>query len=172
MQKDVWILDCSAVWSAPSAPLPIPNLVSPGAREMPSIARDEKREGRVILIGLDEKDTLYLLAFPEFCIGCPSNEKKNISVGTETNRNKICFGCVLVCFVKPKTNNQKFWFVLVCFGVSNINRNNWNKQNCFETNRNNPKLSENTKISSLSNCFGWSSVCFGSTETLKFAVWV
>jgi hypothetical protein len=33
---------------------------------MPSIARDEKREGRVILIGLDEKDTLYRLALLEF----------------------------------------------------------------------------------------------------------
>jgi hypothetical protein len=83
---------------------------------LPSIARDEKREGRVILIGLDEKDTLYCLAFPEFCIGCPSNEKKNISVGTETNRNKICFGCVLVCFVKPKPKTKNFglfWFVSV-----------------------------------------------------------
>ncbi len=36
---------------------------------------------------------------------------------------------------------QKFWFVLVCFGVSNLYQNNRNKQNCFETNRNNPKFS-------------------------------
>jgi hypothetical protein len=32
--------------------------------------------------------------------------------------------------------------LLVCFGVSNLYWNNWNKQNCFETNRNNPKFSE------------------------------
>jgi hypothetical protein len=36
------------------------------------------------------------------CIECPRNEKKNISVRTETNRNKICFPFVSVCFVKPK----------------------------------------------------------------------
>jgi hypothetical protein len=36
-----------------------------------------------------------------------------------------------------------------------------------ETNRNNPKFSENTQICSLSNCLGWSSVCFGSIETFE-----
>jgi hypothetical protein len=47
--------------------------------------------------------------------------------------------------MKPKTKK------LVCFGVSNLYRNNGNKQNRFETKRNNPKLSEkNTKVS---NCF-------------------
>jgi hypothetical protein len=35
-------------------------------------------------------------------LGCPRNEKKNFSVRTETNRNKICFAFVSVCFVKPK----------------------------------------------------------------------
>jgi hypothetical protein len=34
--------------------------------------------------------------------------------------------------------------------------------NCFETNRNNPKFLKNTNICSLSNWFGWSSVCFSS----------
>ncbi len=65
-----------------------------------------------------------------------SKQTKKIPVRTETNRNKICFCWVSVCFVKPKTENS------VCFGVSNLYRNNWNKQNCFETNRNNPKFSE------------------------------
>ncbi len=37
-------------------------------------------------------------------IGCPRNEKK-ISVRTETNRNKICFAFVPVCFVKPTKKN-------------------------------------------------------------------
>jgi hypothetical protein len=47
----------------------------------------------------------YLVASSSlaFYLGCPRNEKK--SVRTETNRNKICFCCVLVCFVKPNTNN-------------------------------------------------------------------
>ncbi len=59
------------------------------------------------------------------------------------NRNKpkqvlfwLCFG--LFC----ETKNQKIWFVSVCFSVFNLYRNIRNKQNCFETNRNNPKFSE------------------------------
>ena len=59
-------------------------------------------------------------------------------------------------------------FVSVFFGVSDLYQNNRNKQNCFETNRNNPKiLRKHTKICSLSNCFGFSSVCFSSIETSK-----
>ncbi len=40
-------------------------------------------------------------------IGRPrvSSKQKKISVRPETNRNKICFGCVSVCFVKPITTN-------------------------------------------------------------------
>jgi hypothetical protein len=84
-------------------------------------------------------------------LGCPrKKKKKKNSVRTKTNRIKICFGCVSICSLKPKTNNfSLFWFVLVCFGVSNLYRN---KQNCFESNRNNPKFSEQTKICSLSKC--------------------
>jgi hypothetical protein len=44
-------------------------------------------------------------------LGCPRNKQTKISVRTETNRNKICFGFVWVCFVKPKT--LKFRFVSV-----------------------------------------------------------
>ncbi len=59
----------------------------------------------------------------------------------ETNRNKICFGCVSVCFAKTKA--KKFGLFFVCFGVSNLYRNDQNKPNCFvtnRTNRNNPKI--------------------------------
>ncbi len=45
-------------------------------------------------------------------IGCPRNEKKIFSVRTETNRNKICFAFVSVCFVKPKKN---FFRLFWCF---------------------------------------------------------
>ncbi len=73
-----------------------------------------------------------------------------------------------------ETKHNKIQFVSVYFGVSNLYRNNQNKQNCFETNQNEPgktKFSEiNTKICSLSNCFGLSSVCFGSIETSKLSV--
>ncbi len=47
------------------------------------------------------------------------------------------FAFVSVCFVKPKKK-----LFSVCFGVLNLYRNNRNKQNCFETNRNNPEFSE------------------------------
>jgi hypothetical protein len=42
-------------------------------------------------------------------------QKQKISVGMETNRNKICFCCVSVYFVKPKT--KKFGLFFVCFSV-------------------------------------------------------
>jgi hypothetical protein len=38
-----------------------------------------------------------------------------------------------------ETKNKE---ILFCFGVSNLYRNNQNKQNCFKINRNNPKFSE------------------------------
>ncbi len=57
-----------------------------------------------------------------------------------SNRNKpkqdlfpVCFGL----FRRPKTKN---FGSFRCF--ESIYRNNWNKQNCLETNRNNPKFSE------------------------------
>jgi hypothetical protein len=47
------------------------------------------------------------------------------------------------------------------FDVSNLYQNNWNKQNCFETNRNNPKFSEkyqnmlSVKLLRLVFCLFW-----------------
>ncbi len=152
--------------------------------------------------------------------------KKNFWVRTETNRNKICFDCVSVCFMKPKS---KIFGLFRFVSVFRTYIDNGNKQNCFESNRNNPKFSEkyqnmlsiklfqlvfclfrfnwnietrcfgiefettkktvskqtktnrkkpkqrkilwkNTNICYLSNCFGWSSVCFNSIETSKLSV--
>jgi hypothetical protein len=45
-------------------------------------------------------------------VGCPRNEKKKFSVQTETNRNKIFFAFVSVCFVKPK---KHFFGLFRCF---------------------------------------------------------
>ncbi len=101
--------------------------------------------------------------------------------------NKFDSGIGFLYHCVLETNKQYFWFepkqtersvllfretkkqnISVCFGVSNLYRNNRNKQNCFKTNRNkpgNPKIfCKNTKICSLSNCFSWSSLCFGSIE--------
>ena len=41
-------------------------------------------------------------------LGCPRNKQKKISVRTESNRNKICFAFVSVCFVKQKTKIFRF----------------------------------------------------------------
>ncbi len=59
-----------------------------------------------------------------------------------------------------------FWFnrniETLCFGIEA------KKPKQTKTNRKNPKFSDkNTKICSLSNCFGWYSVCFFSIKTSK-----
>ncbi len=83
----------------------------------------------------------------------------------ETNPNKIRFGFVSVCFVKPKT--KKFWYVSVFRTYIETIETNRTFSKQTESTLNFPK---NTKICSLSNCFGWSSVCFDSIETLKLFV--
>ncbi len=103
--------------------------------------------------------------FDDLRIGCPRNNKKNFSL----NRNKpeqdlFCFS-VSNYIETTETKQILFWFVSVqteIFLLFRGHRNNWNKQNCFETNPNNPKFSENYQntVCSLWNCFGWSSVCF------------
>jgi hypothetical protein len=99
-------------------------------------------------------------------IGCPRNKQTKILVQTETNR-KI-YASVVFRFVSLNQKQK----ILVCFRVSNLYQNNWNKQNCFESNRNKPKQTETTlnflksiKICSLSNCFSWSSVYVSSLCT-------
>ncbi len=89
-------------------------------------------------------------------VGCPRNIHQKNSVRTETKTNKICFCCVSVCFVKPKTKNSGlFW----CFETN-------------ETNRKNPKFSEkyqyllSIKLFRLVFClfrFNWNieTLCFG-----------
>jgi hypothetical protein len=45
------------------------------------------------------------------------------------------------------------------------------KNRKYRKKQKNPKFSvKNCKICSLSNCFGWSSVCFGSIETSKLSL--
>ncbi len=91
-------------------------------------------------------------------LGCPRNKQKLISVRTETNRNKICFAFVS-WNQKPK--------VSVCFGVSNLNRNNRNKHNCFVTNRNNPKFSEKYPNILSFKLFGWVFCLFCFNQNIK-----
>ncbi len=112
-----------------------------------------------------------------------TEKNRTVSKQTETNQNnpkfsekdqKICslsncFGWSSVCFGSIETSK---------LSVSVQNQNNRNKQfrnkpKQTETNQNNPKFrAKNTKICSLSHCFGCSSVCFGSIETPKLSVLV
>jgi hypothetical protein len=92
-----------------------------------------------------------------FRLGCPRFVSWN-----QKQKNSVCFG------------------FLVFFGVSNLYRNNRNKQNCFETNRNNHKFSEkyqnllSIKLFRLVFClFGFhrkiETLCFGieAKQTVK-----
>ncbi len=81
----------------------------------------------------------------------------------KTNRNKICFAFVSVCFVKPK---RKKFGLFRCF--KHISK----QPKQTDLFRNKPKQTETTlnfwknfQIYSLLNCLGGSSVCFGSIET-------
>jgi hypothetical protein len=77
---------------------------------------------------------------------------------------------------KPKRDLFRF-----CFGLFRETKNN-KKVRCFEPVSKQLKQTvskqtettlnflKNTKICSLSNCFGWSPVCFGSIETSKLSV--
>jgi hypothetical protein len=72
------------------------------------------------------------------CLECPRNKQTNKNFGSSRNKPKqdmfrFCFGLF------RETKNKKFGFVSVSFGVSNLYRNNRNKQNFFETIPNNPK---------------------------------
>ncbi len=79
-------------------------------------------------IMLNSKGCLWIDIAPRVS----SKETKKI----DSNRNRPKLD--LFRFVSWKQKQK----ILVCFGVSNLYQNNWNKQNCFETNRNNPKFSE------------------------------
>ncbi len=102
---------------------------------------------------------------PSFRTRVSSKQNKK-SVRTETNRNKICFGFVSVCFVKPK----QFRFVSVFRPISKQLKQTELFQNKPQQTKITLNFHKNTKICSLSNCFGWSSVCFGSIETSKLSV--
>ncbi len=66
---------------------------------------------------------------------------KQTKINFRSNRNK------------PK--QDLFCVNLVCFSVSNLYQNNRNKQNCFETNRNNAKFHEKYPNILSFKLFGW-----------------
>ncbi len=95
-----------------------------------------------------------------------SSKQTKKKFGSNRNKtNKICFGCVSVCFVKPKPN---IFGLFRCFKPIS---KQLKQTELFQNKPKQPKiLQKNTKICSLSNHFGWPSVCFGSKETSKLSV--
>ncbi len=87
-------------------------------------------------------------------LGCPRNEKKQFSVRTETNRNKICFAFVSVCFVKPKKNFFRFVSVFRTFIETTETKRTVSKRT--ETIRN---FMKNTLIKDIIR-FCWSLYCY------------
>ncbi len=106
---------------------------------------------------------------------------------TVVNRpsNSICLPIVHIYSREKKEYDKNLCsYRIFEINVSNPKKRN-NQTNCFETNpknrkktkkrkkrkkRKNPKLSvKNNKICSLSNCFGWTSVSFGSIETSRLS---
>ncbi len=87
-------------------------------------------------------------------LGVLETKQKNFG----SNRNKICFGLF------RETKNKQIRFVSVFRIYIETTETNKTVSKQTETTLN---FLKNTKICSLSNCFGWSSVCFGSIETSK-----
>ena len=63
-------------------------------------------------------------------LGCPQNNFKKFG-SNENNRNRICSAFVSVHFKKQWKS---------CFGVSNVFKNNRNKQFCFKMNQIRPNM--------------------------------
>jgi hypothetical protein len=82
--------------------------------------------------------------------------------------SSVCFGSIkTLCFgieaKQPKQTVSK-----QTEKTKKTKKNEKNEKN--GKNRKNPKFSvKNNKICSLSNCFGWSSACFGSIEISKLS---
>ncbi len=98
------------------------------------------------------------------------NKQTKFRFKPKQTKNDICFGFISICFVKQKTKNFVLFRSVLVF---------WTYIESIETNRTVSKqtkttlnFQKNTKICSLSNCFGWFSVCFGSIETSKLSVLV
>ncbi len=66
-----------------------------------------------------------------------------------------------------ETKNKKFSFVSV---FRTYNEKNETNRTVLKQTKTTLNFLKNTKLCSLSNCFGWSSVCFGSIETSKLSV--
>jgi hypothetical protein len=94
-----------------------------------------------------------------------SSKKEKKFDSNRKNRNKICFGFCFGLFRETKTKKVRFVSVFRTYIETTETNRTVSKQTEITIN-----FLKNTKIRSLSNCFGWSSVCFGSIETSKLSV--
>ncbi len=95
-----------------------------------------------------------------------SSKQSKINFGS--NRNKPKQDLFRVCFGLFRETKKKT--ISVCFGVSNLYRNNRNKQSCFVTNRNNPKFLEKFPNILSFQLFGWVFCLFRVNRTLCFGI--
>ncbi len=101
--------------------------------------------------------------------GCPRKKKIGSNRKNETRLVSVLFRFVL--WNQKQKNFCLFRFVLVFrIYIETTETNRKNREKTEKTGKP-PKFSEkNNKICSLSNCFSWSSVCFGPIETSKLSV--
>ncbi len=92
-------------------------------------------------------------------VGCPRNEQKEFRFEPKQDLFRLCF--CLFC----EAENKKIQFVSVFRTFIKTTETNRTVSKQTETTLN---FLKNTQICSLSNCFGWSPVCFGSIDTSKF----
>ncbi len=82
-----------------------------------------------------------------------------------SNRNEPKQDLLRFCFsLFWETKNKKFRFVSVCLVVSTYIETTETNRTVSKQPETTQNFLKNTEICSLSNCFGWSSVCFSSIE--------
>ncbi len=84
----------------------------------------------------------------------PKKKRKNPTFSVKI-ANYASYQTVSVGLLFVLGQSKKFWFVSFFFGVSNLYRNNRNKQNCFVTNQNYPKFFEKYPNILSFKLFGW-----------------
>ncbi len=75
---------------------------------IPEVVQNSAGHAGITLITNHVGIPVYFMKCHGLELGCPRKKQKFISVRTKTNRNKICFAFVSVCFVKPKTKKIRF----------------------------------------------------------------
>jgi hypothetical protein len=124
--------------------------------------------------------TASIAPIVRFCSDCDTHDSYPFSGSIPqdfSEKYPNILSWVGLLFVSVQSNHRNSLFLYrsettetKCSETNRKNRKN-EKNEKNEKIRKNPKFSvKNGKICSLSNCFGWSSVCFGSIETSKLSI--